>query len=54
MRPIKNKTIKQIKKIADDIIYQSLIEWEERHADTINQTTQKIVNTLIDVYRKKF
>lgn len=49
---MKNKSIK-IKEITDEIIYQSLVEWEERHTDTINQTTQKIVNRLIDIYRKK-
>ena len=49
---MKNKT-NEIKEIADEIIYQSLVEWEERHFDTINQTTQKIVNRLIDIYRKK-
>mgnify|MGYP003291752937 CR=1 FL=1 len=49
---MKNDATK-IKEIAEEIIYQSLVEWEERHADTINQTTQKIVNRLIDVYRKK-
>ena len=47
------KTATKIKEIAEEIIYQSLIEWEERHADTTNQTTQKIVNRLIEVYRKK-
>ena len=50
---MKNKT-NEIKEIADKIIFQSLVEWEERHTDTINQTTQKIVNRLINMYRKKF
>lgn len=46
-------TQNSVKQVAEEIIYQSLVEWEERHADTINQTTQKIVNRLIEVYRKK-
>ena len=49
---MKNKS-EQLKQVANDIIYQSLIEWEGRHADAINQTTQKIVNSLIEAYRKK-
>ena len=48
-----NKKTNQIKQIADEIIYQSLVEYEKRHYETINQTTQKIVNSLIEVYRKK-
>ena len=47
-----NKKTNEIKQIADEIIYQSLVEYEERHYETINQTTQKIVNSLIEVYRK--